>query len=262
MPSILQTISISLLPSVNLAPLGTDALLPRFDVPELKSPQPLFWFQCCYSQDLPYSRRTLFPPWFCCSHLDIQHAAGWEGTWHYWKRQQVSFVYRPQGNFRPWALGVGLRWQDQTALLKLSIYPSSLGLSGVRNSRRKDSPMEPLFQSSTSFLTQNVILWRSLLWTTISFTCNIWIISWLCTDQWARRCSGGGEKGQSLEEESVVEMFLPGVDCWRTFSLQDILRMNHEMAGMARTWRSDWDPPSGRRIGEVVRGGGFRYGLI
>ena len=34
--------------------------------------------------------------------------------------------------------------------------------------------------------------------------------------------------------KSVVEMFLPGVDCWRTFSLREILRMNHEMAGMAR----------------------------
>ena len=47
--------------------------------------------------------------------------------------------------------------------------------------------------------------------------------------QWSRRARpelGGGK--------SVVEMFLPEVDCWRTFSLWEILRMTHEMAGMGR----------------------------
>lgn len=58
------------------------------------------------------------------------------------------FFYRHQGNFRPWALGVGLRWQDQTALPQA---PCSFHLTGTLGiPQKKPCVIEPWFQGLTT----------------------------------------------------------------------------------------------------------------
>ena len=61
MPRILQTMPISLLPNINLAPLGTAALLPRFDIPELRVPSSCSDFNAATPRICPITSGLYFP---------------------------------------------------------------------------------------------------------------------------------------------------------------------------------------------------------